>query len=54
VLGQLTFGALADQLGRKTIFVVTISLVIIGALGSATCVDSPAGSLSIYYQVRRA
>lgn len=35
VLGQLVFGALADKLGRRVIFVCTISMVILGAVGSA-------------------
>jgi MFS family permease len=37
IFGQLAFGFFADRLGRRTIFILTISLVIVGALGSATC-----------------
>lgn len=40
VLGQLIFGSLADQLGRKTIFVVTLSCVVIGSIGSSLCFDT--------------
>jgi len=50
VIGQLLFGALADQIGRKWVFVITISLVIIGAIGSATAMAG--GTVSIYTQVR--
>ena len=49
VFGQLVFGSLADRLGRKTIFVVTISLVIIGAFGSALSFQT--SSSSIYSQL---
>jgi PHS family inorganic phosphate transporter-like MFS transporter len=40
VLGQVFFGSLADRLGRKKIFVATICLVMLGALGSSSCTDS--------------
>ena len=49
VFGQLIFGSLADKLGRRVIFVTTISLVIIGAFGSALAFDTP--SSSIYSQL---
>ena len=49
VIGQLVFGALADQLGRRIIFVVTISLVILTSIGSALCFDSEA--VGIYTQL---
>ncbi len=35
VLGQLVFGGLADRLGRRVIFVCTISFVCLGSIGSA-------------------
>lgn len=35
VLGQLVFGGLADRLGRRVIFVCTISFVCLGSVGSA-------------------
>lgn len=41
ILGQLIFGALADKLGRRVIFICTISMVIIGAIGSALVQGSP-------------
>lgn len=58
IFGQLTFGIFADYLGRRVIFITTISLVILGSLGSATC-SSPsgplskdyAGNLSVFYQL---
>ena len=49
VIGQLFFGALADVLGRRAIFIATLTIGIVAALGSATCIDSPA--LSIYTQL---
>lgn len=49
VIGQLFFGGLADVIGRRTIFIITLTLGIVASLGSATCVDSP--SFSIYTQL---
>jgi len=49
VLGQLVFGALADKLGRRLIFMVTLVLVVIGSLGSATCYGG--GAVNIYDQL---
>lgn len=49
IIGQLTFGSLADRLGRKAIFVSTIAIVIVGALGSATVVESSV--INIYTQL---
>lgn len=49
VMGQLVFGALADKLGRRLIFMVTLVLVVIGSLGSATCYSG--GSVNIYDQL---
>ena len=46
VFGQLTFGALADRMGRRVIFVLSITLVIVGSLGSATATDGHAVSLT--------
>ena len=37
VLGQLVFGSLADMIGRRIVFVATVVLISIGALGSAMC-----------------
>ena len=58
IFGQLTFGIFADYLGRRVIFITTISLVILGSLGSATCSapSSPpstdySGNVSVYYQL---
>jgi len=58
IFGQLTFGFFADYLGRRVIFITTISLVILGSLGSATCSapSSPpstdySGNVSVYYQL---
>ena len=49
VMGQLVFGALADKLGRRIIFMVTLVLVVIGSLGSATCYGG--GAVNIYDQL---
>jgi len=49
VVGHLVFGTLADQIGRKVIFVITLSLIVVGSFGSATCVDSP--HISVYTQL---
>jgi MFS family permease len=35
LIGQLLFGMVADQLGRKLMFVTTMALVIVGTLGSS-------------------
>jgi len=35
VFGQLFFGAYSDRIGRRTVFMMTASMVIIGSLGSA-------------------
>ena len=49
VLGQLVFGALADILGRRTIFIATALIVTIASIGSATVVNT--ASVSIYTQL---
>jgi MFS family permease len=49
VLGQVFFGSLADRLGRKRIFLATITLVVVGALGSASVVQGDA--VDIYAQL---
>ena len=59
IFGQLVFGFFADRLGRRTIFIATISLVIVGALGSATCsapsvapgADPYAANASVFWQL---
>eukprot|EP01039_Chlorochromonas_danica_P001339 gene1339-1461_t len=48
VVGQLGFGAVADLIGRKRVFVMTCVLVIIGAILSAVAVDNEFG---IYRQL---
>ena len=40
IFGQIFFGSLADMIGRRKVFIMTCGLVIIGALLSATVVDS--------------
>ena len=50
VVGQLGFGASADIIGRRRIFIITCALVIIGALGSSLVTDSE-GSFGIYSQL---
>ncbi|RYG51053.1 MFS transporter, partial [archaeon] len=49
VAGQLVCGALADTLGRRRVFILTLVLIVIGSLGSATCVHSE--SISVYTQL---
>ena len=51
VLGQLFFGLLADRIGRRLGFIITLSLVIFGAILSALafpyaacCAPSPSPS----------
>mmetsp|Transcript_2285 Transcript_2285/g.2047 ORF Transcript_2285/g.2047 Transcript_2285/m.2047 type:complete len:187 (-) Transcript_2285:1290-1850(-) len=50
VVGQIGFGATADLIGRRKVFIMTCSLVIIGALLSAT-VQNTSGSFGIYSQL---
>ena len=40
IFGQLGFGAFADLIGRRKVFIVTCSMVIFGALMSATVQDT--------------
>ena len=40
IVGQLGFGAFADLIGRRKVFIMTCSLVIFGALMSATVQDT--------------
>jgi PHS family inorganic phosphate transporter-like MFS transporter len=49
VAGQLFFGSVADYIGRKRVFLITPSLVILGAVLSAFCVDS--ATFTIYQQL---
>jgi PHS family inorganic phosphate transporter-like MFS transporter len=49
VLGQLVFGGLADRLGRRVIFVCTISFVCLGSIGSSLCFAG--GSVNIFSQL---
>lgn len=51
VAGQMVFGALADRIGRRAIFVTTISLVIVGAIGSATCIYKEGATFDLYDQM---
>jgi MFS transporter, PHS family, inorganic phosphate transporter len=49
VVGQLGFGAVADLIGRRKVFITTCALVIFGALLSATVQDTT--SFGIYSQL---
>lgn len=49
VAGQLVCGALADSMGRRKVFLLTLSLVILGSLASAAVVDT--AFCSIYTQL---
>ena len=50
IIGQLFFGATADLFGRRKVFIATCSLVILGAMLSATVTDSD-NSFGIYSQL---
>ena len=50
IVGQLFFGATADLIGRRKVFIATCSLVIVGALLSATVSDTNS-SFGIYSQL---
>ena len=50
IFGQLIFGAIADIIGRKKVFVLTCFLVIFGAVLSAS-VQNSEGSFGIYSQL---
>ena len=49
VLGQVFFGIAGDALGRRLCFFITSLLIILGALGSATCYTG--GYVSLYLQL---
>jgi PHS family inorganic phosphate transporter-like MFS transporter len=49
VVGQLLFGTIADLIGRRKVFIITCSLVISGALLSATAQNSE--TFGIYSQL---
>lgn len=51
IVGQLGFGALADIIGRKKVFIVTCILVILGAIMSATVQDTESSTCGIYCQL---
>mmetsp|Transcript_5238 Transcript_5238/g.12617 ORF Transcript_5238/g.12617 Transcript_5238/m.12617 type:complete len:459 (-) Transcript_5238:262-1638(-) len=53
IFGQLIFGSLADWLGRKVIFVVTGSTIVLGSILSASAQASLFGSdeRQIFYQI---
>ena len=50
VVGQLGFGSIADLIGRKWVFIMTCTIVILGSLLSATVLDTT-GSFNIYSQL---
>ena len=47
--GQLFFGGLADLIGRRIIFISTLALICVGALGSCLCFET--NTFSIYQQL---
>ena len=53
VLGQLTFGSLADKFGRRIIFITTLVLVSAGSLVSALVFDSSAISIYTWLAIAR-
>jgi MFS family permease len=50
IVGQLFFGSMADLIGRRKVFIMTCSMVIIGALLSSLAQDTQ-GSFGIYSQI---
>jgi PHS family inorganic phosphate transporter-like MFS transporter len=50
IIGQLVFGATADLIGRRRVFIATCSMVIIGALMSSTIANTR-GEFGIYSQL---
>ena len=50
VLGQVSFGIIADIIGRRRVFIITCALVMIGAIMSGLSVNSTS-SFNIYYQI---
>jgi PHS family inorganic phosphate transporter-like MFS transporter len=48
VLGQVVFGAVADHIGRRKGFILTLSLVIVGALLSAAASRFATLSVSLF------
>mmetsp|Transcript_35481 Transcript_35481/g.81196 ORF Transcript_35481/g.81196 Transcript_35481/m.81196 type:complete len:456 (-) Transcript_35481:159-1526(-) len=51
IIGQLTFGFLADQFGRKWTFVLTAALTVCSALTSSCCVHRPTSIFSLPLQL---
>jgi len=51
VIGQLTFGSLADRLGRRAIFITTGALIICGSLLSACVFEAGQGPNMLLYQL---
>ena len=53
IVGQLTFGALADAVGRRTTFLATGALVTLGALASACARETEGGAYcgGVYFQI---
>ena len=51
MIGQISFGILADKIGRKVACFLTLILVAIGAVGSSlsNSFDTPFGSIHIYW-----
>ena len=47
--GQLLFGSLADIIGRRIIFIITLCLIVLGSLLSSTCINS--SSFTVYQQL---
>eukprot|EP00597_Dinobryon_sp_UTEXLB2267_P003690 CAMPEP_0170058874 /NCGR_PEP_ID=MMETSP0019_2-20121128/1332_1 /TAXON_ID=98059 /ORGANISM="Dinobryon sp., Strain UTEXLB2267" /LENGTH=434 /DNA_ID=CAMNT_0010263921 /DNA_START=375 /DNA_END=1679 /DNA_ORIENTATION=- len=50
VVGQIGFGSIADMIGRRRVFIMTCSMVIFGAVMSAT-VQNTSGSFGIFSQL---
>lgn len=50
IVGQLGFGSVADLIGRKWVFIMTCTIVILGSVLSATVVDS-SGGFGIFSQL---
>ena len=51
IIGQLGFGVTADIIGRRKVFILTCSFVIIGALMSSCVIDTTTPGFGIYSQL---
>jgi len=53
VAGQVVFGFLADKIGRRKGFIITLTLVVIGAIGSAFSPDTSSLNVFVFLSIWR-